>query len=221
MASKGKPSQSEDDDAPANRRGEHLSLNEHGNGGWRVDPPGQEGNEHSQRPDGPPGQNKEPEGSVQEGTDEPETLAGAEGDDSLSGAGGDDSLAGGAGADTLSGGEGGDTFGGGALDESGDLDQVVDFLSGEDKLTFEGGAAPAADNYAEGAAADYAEALAAAQAAFAGGDAYFAAEVPNADGTGTDVIIFADTDGDPATAEAAIVLVGQTLDGVSDVDLYV
>jgi Ca2+-binding RTX toxin-like protein len=214
MAAKGKPFTTTDDDAPTNNRGEHLSLNGHGNGGWRVDPPGQVDNPHSHRPDMPPGHAEaEAAGETQSGTDDAETLAGTDGGDSLSGAGGDDSLVGAAGADTMDGGDGADTFGADSIDS---LDRIAGFTAGEDKLAFTNGAAATGANYVEDTAADYDAALVAAQTAIAGGAAYVAIEITTPDGT--DVIVFADTDGDPTTVDAAVALAGATLAGVSEAD---
>jgi len=199
------------------RRGEHLQLAGQGNGGWRVDPPGQVGNTHSHRPDHPPGHDDGDDvaGETQTGTLDQDTLAGTAGADSLSGGEGDDSLSGGTGADTLNGGAGADTFVADSTTGAPDhLDRVMDFTSGDDRLAFTNGPAATAGNYSEGSAADYAAALLLAKTAMAGGDAYVAVEVTTPDGP--EVIVFADTDGDPTTVEAAVVLAGKTLADVSE-----
>jgi serralysin len=73
-------------------------------------------------------------------------LSGNGGDDSLTGAGGSDVLRGGAGDDTLSGGAGADRF---VLDQApdvtGDVDHVLDFASGTDRLVLDDDAFDAFD----------------------------------------------------------------------------
>ncbi len=114
-----------DDDAHETSRGEHTPLaGQTQTGGRRVDPPGQEDNEHSRRPETPPGLDKKHDddddgavaGQTLTGTDAGETLSGGAGADSLDGGAGDDTLTGGDGADQMTGGAGADTFvvGGGA-----------------------------------------------------------------------------------------------------------
>ena len=75
-----------------NQSGEHQPLGNGQNdqGGFRIDPPGQTNNVHSQRPLLPPGQDQGAETLV--GTAAGETLKGALYGDSLDGAAGDDSL---------------------------------------------------------------------------------------------------------------------------------
>ncbi|RAK63285.1 calcium-binding protein [Phenylobacterium kunshanense] len=106
-----------DDDAPHARRGEHTPLaGKTETGGRRVDPPGQEDNEHSRRPETPPGLDKKhddddaPQAETITGTDAGETLAGGAGADSIDGGAGDDTITGGDGADQMAGGAGADTF---------------------------------------------------------------------------------------------------------------
>src|SRR5690349_536385 len=105
-----------DDTKPTGRPetpgGEHEPLaGKTETGGRRVDPPGQEGNEHSHRPDVPPGLAKKTDpgeeptpGDTLVGTDEGDPLTGTAGADSLDGGLGDDTFTGGDGADSLVGG---------------------------------------------------------------------------------------------------------------------
>jgi Ca2+-binding RTX toxin-like protein len=194
-----------------------------GPGGWRTDPPGQEDNEHSQRPEFPPGLL----GETLTGTDGDDELHGGAGDDSVSGGllddslrgqhgddtldggAGDDTLAGGPGADLLIGGDGNDTFviSGPAKTLAG-LDQVVGFQHGQDQLVFDDGAVATDANFATATATDYADAVDQAQALIAGGDAYVAVQL------GTDVVVFAADDDEPGIG-GAVVLVGRTLADVS------
>lgn len=212
MAPRFRPAQSET--ATFGQRAEHLPLNGGGNGGWRGDPPGQADNTHSHRPDLPPGIAKRVETPTDEttpgGTDGPDSLQGGEGGDSLSGGGGADTLTGGGGADTLSGGAGADLFNIEGMATTADgLDHVVDFTSGEDRLAF-GGPAATEDNVSFGAADSFESAMTAALQVAADGADYVALQV------GADLIVFANTDGDPANFEAAVVLVGR---GLSDIAL--
>jgi Ca2+-binding RTX toxin-like protein len=189
-------------------------------GGRRVDPPGQQDNPHSQRPDLPPGQEKKTDpgeepapGETVTGTAEGDTLAGTSGPDSIDGGAGDDTLAGGDGADTLSGGEGADTFQvAGAVATPEALDQVQDFTGGEDTLDF-GGLVGAEEAFATDTAADYEAALAAANAAIGDGSVDVVAVQ-----VGADVFVFADTDGEVG-ADQAVVLVGRSLTDVSFGDI--
>lgn len=116
---KSKTARGADDETHETSRGEHTPLaGKTETGGRRVDPPGQEDNEHSRRPETPPGLDKkhddDDDGVAQAetvtGTDASETLAGGAGDDSLDGGAGDDTLTGGEGADQMAGGAGADTF---------------------------------------------------------------------------------------------------------------
>jgi Ca2+-binding RTX toxin-like protein len=201
---------------PENPGGEHYGD---GPGGRRIDPPGQEGNEHSHRPETPPGWDHRGEdgddttagGATQSGTEAADTLTGGDGADSLSGGAGDDTLTGGAGADTLEGGDGNDTFAvAGTADAIDGLDHISDFHTGADKLAF-GGPAATQDNFSTATAADYNDALAQATQAFQDGDAYVAVQV------GDDVIVFdAAADG---TVDAGVVIVGGALDGVGFGDI--
>lgn len=179
-------------------RGEHLSLNDHGKGGWRVDPPGQRDNEHSHRPDLPPGHD-----DVDDDGDDAvsQTLVGTDGADTLTGS---------AGADTLTGGAGADQFGAGAVTATVDgLDRIADFTHAEDKLYFGAEAPDPVANFYTTSAVDYATAVDAALAALKTGPGYVAVEV------GADVIVFANLDSDPTTLDAAVVLAGKTL---ADID---
>lgn len=185
---------------PETPGGDHAGE---GPGGRRVDPPGQTDNDHSQRPDVPPGQ------VVQtfEGTAEADNLTGGKGDDSLFGGAGDDTLSGGRGADELTGGDGDDTFlVSGSVRKPGDLDRILDFQDG-DKLVFDGGAIAGEDNYSEATATDYGDALAQARERIEGGDEYVAVQV------GEDVIVFSAESGQ-ADIGSAVVLVGRTLTDV-------
>jgi Ca2+-binding RTX toxin-like protein len=224
MAAKSKSRTTDDGETlrgrPENPGGVHEPLA--GNtltGGRRVDPPGQEGNEHSQRPDVPPGHDRGGEeseiaGETLTGTEAGETLGGSAGDDSLDGAAGDDTLDGGEGSDQLVGGAGNDVFVAGAAGEAVDgLDKVIDFTPGEDSLEFTGDIVLTEDQFATETAADYAAALAAANTVMADGSVKFVAVQ-----VGGDVIVFGETDG-LAGADEAIVLVGRTLTDVSHGDV--
>lgn len=248
---KSKTARGADDETHETSRGEHTPLaGKTETGGRRVDPPGQEDNEHSRRPETPPGLDKkhdddDDDGVAQAetitGTDASETLAGGAGDDSLDGGAGDDTLTGGEGADQMAGGAGADTFvlgasasasddqddadddqddvdddasGGDSTESAQDgLDSILDFTTGEDTLNFGDGLAGTEENFATGDAADYDAALAAADAAMADGTVDFVAIQ-----VGSDVIVFADTDG-VAGSDTAVVLVGKTLDGVGFGDI--
>jgi len=226
MAGKTKQKRTDDDQVdvqlqPVAPGGVHEPLagkTEHG--GRRVDPPGQEGNEHSQRPDLPPGldpdrDHEETPGETLTGTDDGDPLTGGAGDDSLDGGLGDDTLTGGDGADQLTGGEGADLFGAaGAVATPDDLDRVLDFTTAEDTLDFGAGLAATEESFATDTTADYATALAAANVQIGDGTTvdFVAVQV------GADVIVFADTDAE-AGADQAIVLVGRTLADVSFGDI--
>lgn len=135
MPGKPKTNRTEPED-DALRGGEHLPLagaSEHG--GRRVDPPGQEDNEHSKRPDLPPGLDPDHHGEDDDaagvaltGTDGDDSLTGGEGGDTLDGADGADTLVGGEGADQMTGGAGADVFklGDDASDDADDVDDDSD-----------------------------------------------------------------------------------------------
>lgn len=225
MAGKGKDKRVDDDaSAPATGRpenpgGEHEPLNgKTETGGRRVDPPGQEGNEHSHRPDVPPGLDKDPDdpppaGETLAGSDQGETLAGGAGADSLDAGAGDDTLTGGDGGDQLTGGDGADTFQvAGAVTAPDHLDRVLDFAGGEDTLDF-GGLAATEETFGSDTAADYEAALAAANAKIGDGSVDVVAVQ-----VGDDVIVFADADGEVG-ADQAVILVGRTLADVSFGDI--
>ena len=187
-------------------------------GGRRVDPPGQKDNEHSQRPDVPPGLDREPEtetpGETLSGTDQGETLTGGAGADSLDGGAGDDTLTGGDGGDQLTGGAGADRFGAaGPTDALDGLDRILDFTMDEDTLDFGEGLAATEESFASATADDYAAALAAANAAMADGTVDFVAVQ-----VGPDVIVFGDADAE-AGADQAVVLAGRTLTDVGFGDI--
>lgn len=185
-------------------------------GGRRVDPPGQEDNEHSHRPDVPPGLGHHDDDAGAQtltGTDAGETLAGGSGADSLDGGAGDDTLSGGEGADQLLGGSGADHFAvSGPVDALDKLDRVADFTTAEDTLDF-GGLTATETSFATDTAADYDAALAAANAKMADG----AVDVVAVQ-VGDDVIVFADNAGE-AGADAAVVLTGRTLTDVGFGDI--
>ena len=219
-------------DLPAeNNGGTHVPLAGNSEtGGRRVDPPGLVDNEHSNRPDTPPGLDGHDGGGgggetgpqTLTGTSGPDSLSGGsfgdsvsglDGPDSLNGGGGDDTLVGGGGADSLSGGAGADMFhvAGTAATADG-VDHILDFGHVEDHLVFPGGIVATDANFATATAPDYAAAQVAALDAVSHGAAYIAVQV------GADVVVFANTDSDPATLDAAVVLVGKTLADISTVD---
>jgi len=140
-----------------------------------------------------------------------ESLLGGGGDDSISGGGGDDTLNGGTGHDVISGGAGADRFVIGLRESSpvqGQADVIVDW-SASDKLMFENSGFSTGD-YMETTAADYASALAAANAAISAGLANFVAVA-----VGGDVIVFADSAVDNGVADDAVVLQGRALTDIS------
>lgn len=143
-----------------------------------------------------------------------ERLRGDDGADTLSGGGGGDTLDGDKGADQLIGGEGADVFriddGARSLDG---LDRILDFTHGEDKLVFDDDGLAATDaNFGTASAADFASALAAANASMSSGADYVAVQV------GADVIVFATELGEHHV-EAAVVLVGRSLADISAGDI--
>jgi Ca2+-binding RTX toxin-like protein len=195
--------------------GQHLPLGEgtKAQGGFRVDPPGQSNNSHSERPVAPPGQAEYGDQTLA-GTSGADSLVGGFGNDSLDGGAGDDTLAGADGTDTLSGGDGADTFvAAGVAGTQDGLDHILDFTGGVDSLAFSGGPTATAANFATATAADYGEAITDAFAAVAGGAAYVAVQV------GSDVIVFTNTDAEPGNLEDAVVLVGRTLADISFGDI--
>lgn len=218
-------------------RGEHVPhAGATQTGGRRADPPGQHENEHSNRPDTPPGHSgghgggnpghgggnpghggggsEPPVGDqVLIGTDRKDRLVGAEGDDSLSGGGGNDQLAGRDGSDTLSGGAGADTFKVmDAADTLEALDQVIDYETGVDRIVFGRRFEANEFNFASFDVTSFDAAVEEVNTAFAAGLEVAAVQL------GEDLILFADVDGD-GTYNAAVVLVGQSLDAfnVSDI----
>lgn len=209
---------------PETPGGEHEGE---GPGGRRIDPPGQDDNDHSQRPETPPGLlgDQTLEGSAEadeiEGGKGADSLSGGEGDDrlegekgadTLDGGVGDDTLSGGKGADDLTGGEGNDSFliHGTAKSEAG-LDRILDFADG-DRLVFDDGAVADEDNFATATATDFADALAQATALAEDGNEYVAVQV------GDDVIVFATEEGE-AEVDSAVILVGRTLTDVGFGDI--
>lgn len=187
---------------PATPGGEHAGE---GPGGRRIDPPGQVDNDNSQRPATPPGQT----GQVLEGGEEGEDLTGGKRADTLDGDAGDDTLAGGRGADALTGGAGDDTF---LVEETKrlELDRVLDFDDDDDLLVFEGGPSAGEDNYSEGKAESYDDALALVRERLAEGDEYVAVQV------GDDVIVF---HGEGDDVSSAVTLVGHSLSDFSFADI--
>lgn len=187
---------------PEIRGGDHVGE---GPGGRRIDPPGQDDNDHSQRPATPPGQT----GVTGGGTDGDDVLHGGHRADSLDGGAGDDTISGGRGADDLTGGEGDDAFLIEAVKRLGDLDRILDFGAG-DKLVFEDGPTANEDNYAEDQADNFEAAVALARELLDDRDGYVSVQV------GDDVIVFSGDDGD---LDAGVVLVGRTLADVGFGDI--
>lgn len=201
------------DNQPAHG-GEHVPLRgATETGGRRVDPPGQQHNEHSHRPETPPGlarqQEEEPPPAPTPpvvGTEGNDSLVGDTAADSLAGGAGDDTLSGGAGADTLEGGEGADQFLiGGPIATVGDVDQIIDFAGGVDRLLFEGSPPASEAGFITASATDYATAFDAAAVAMGDGADYVAVKV------GNDLLVFAQTDDGDADPDLAILLVGKSL----------
>ncbi len=156
-------------------------------------------------------------------------LSGGEGNDRLDGGAGSDTLAGGGGADVLTGGTGKDTFvveGAGFTMARGhaptanpltlaSVDRIMDFAHGEDRISFGFRDTATASNFATATAADFASALTAANAKIATGVSdYVAVKV------GADVIVFADSYHNNGAADAAVVLVGQSLMDISFSDIH-
>lgn len=137
-------------------------------------------------------------------------LAGSGLSDLLDGAGGDDVLGGGDGADSLVGGDGSDLF----IVEAGDspatlgqMDVVLDW-SPQDRLSFLRPAG-SATTYIEATASSFAAAKSLADAQIAIGSVdYVAVQV------GSDVIVFADSQGDNLVADEAVTLRSRTLDTI-------
>lgn len=140
-------------------------------------------------------------------------LAGGAGADTISGGDGNDILTGGVGVDSLTGGAGSDNFvfDGTPSNDTGitlaTADVITDFVSGTDTISGMGVAGNAAGEYTEAAAvADFATALAAANAAFntTNTQSYYLTSI-----TGGPGLLFINDNND-ATAEAVIVLTGIT-----------
>ena len=134
---------------------------------------------------------------------------GLAGPDTLHGLGGDDVLQGGQGVDVLEGGAGSDLFLISAA--AGRMDTVIDWSSA-DRLSFVFGGgslltpAGTALNYVETTAGSFSAALATANAQIVGGVVeYVSVQV------GSDVIVFADSNGDHGAADDAVILRSQTL----------
>ena len=138
------------------------------------------------------------------------------GGDTLEGGAGDDTLVGGRGADLLTGGSGSDTFliSGRVTDIQADVDRITDFTHGEDRLGFGSHVSLAGHSFWSGSAATYGDAVAAATQQITSGAADLVAVQ-----VGTDVIVFADTSLHNHV-DTAVVLVGQTLAGISQWDVF-
>ena len=141
------------------------------------------------------------------------TITGAAGAELIVGGGGADTITGGAGADALTGGTGADNFvfNGTPSNDTGitiaTADLITDFLSGTDTITGMGVAGSATGEYTEAAAvADFATALAAANAVFTATNAqsYYLTSI-----TGGVGLLFINDDNN-GTAEAVIQLTGIT-----------
>jgi Ca2+-binding RTX toxin-like protein len=154
-----------------------------------------------------------------------DSLSGGDGNDLLRGEGSGDTLDGGAGNDTLSGGRGADVLTGGSgrdtflisghvSDVQADLDRITDFTHGEDSLGFGSHVSLAGHSFWSGVEANYGDALAMATDKITSG----AADVVAVQ-VGSDVIVFADSDLHDHVANA-VVLVGQTLAGVNQWDVF-
>jgi Ca2+-binding RTX toxin-like protein len=159
------------------------------------------------------------------GTAGADSLSGGDGNDLLRGEGGGDTLDGGAGSDTLLGGRGSDVLTGGSGSDTflisgrvtavqADLDRITDFTHGEDRLGFGSHVSLAGHSFWSGVEANYADALAVATDQITSG----AADVVAVQ-VGSDVIVFADSDLHDHVSNA-VVLVGQTLAGVDQWDVF-
>jgi len=211
-------------DDPAN----HDANDDHGanRGPGNAGDPGDD-HDHNDNNPGPPVMAAE----TLTGTDGADRLKGGDGDDSISGLGGNDRLEGGKGNDTIDGGAGDDLIRGGKgadvvtggaghdtfVIDSGakaatDLDHILDFTHGEDRLVFDDAPAATAANFVTDTQADFAHALADANAKMAAGADFVAVQV------GADVIVFADEVGDHHV-ESAVLLVGKTLADISSSDI--
>lgn len=143
-------------------------------------------------------------------------LTGGRGADTLVGGDGNDRLSGGAGADVLIGGAGKDTFlidarlGGGLSD----LDRVLDFTGGEDRLGFGGSVSLAGHTLWSGSASDYDAALATATQQIGSGAADTVAIQ-----LGSDLLVFADGDLSDQIS-GAVVLANRTIADLSTWDIF-
>jgi Ca2+-binding RTX toxin-like protein len=155
-----------------------------------------------------------------------DTLLGGDGGDILRGGAGNDSLDGGAQNDTLHGNADVDTMAGGAGADffyfngvgqssttAGSLDRITDWDGTQDRLWFvtTAGTFNTGENVtygSESTATDYATALASANTTLDGVTDVVAVQI------GSDVVVFADVDGD-GSADNAVALVGRTLNDIS------
>ncbi|MFC0218860.1 VWA domain-containing protein, partial [Pseudochelatococcus lubricantis] len=147
------------------------------------------------------------------GGDGNDTIYGQEGNDTINGGAGDDIIYGGTGVDKLTGGSGADIFGFRAGETgitAATVDEITDFATGVDKIKT--GLAGSGANYAEGTAADFSGALAAANTAIGGAIKYYFA------GVGADGYLFYDRNGD-GNADEAIKLTGVGVNGFDSSDI--
>ena len=138
-------------------------------------------------------------------------LYGFGGSDTINGGASNDTIEGAAGKDFLTGGVGSDLFWFG-LGESGTTigsqDLILDWGSTV-RINFSG----AGTSYTEASVGDVASAVAFANAQIAAGIDVVAVQV------GTDVMVFADTDGLDGNYEDAVILVGRTIADISDANI--
>jgi len=149
-------------------------------------------------------------------------MSGLAGNDTMDGGNGIDTINGGAGVDSMTGGNGGDNFvfnGTPSLDTGitqATADIITDFNGGVDVISGMGVAGSAAGEYTEAAnVADFATALAAANAVFAGANnqSYYLTSA-----TGVGGLLFINDDNN-ATADAVIILTGITFANFAATDI--
>lgn len=149
------------------------------------------------------------------GGDGNDRLRGDDGGDTLDGGAGNDRIEGGKGADDLTGGAGADSFrvGDGNGRSLSEIDRILDFTHGQDKIVLEDEIPATAANFTTTSAADFQAALTAADGQMMGGVIdYVAVQV------GADVIVFADDVG-VNHVDSAVILVGRTLADISVSDI--